>query len=139
MCGMREKAGVVGIDAYGDYSDFRILTLSGFEYMIGSDMEGEAEIVELASKIRWLGAWRYTTKRVRYSSYRYLHGHDKLGELNVILIFDTDSRTFSLSRTMRGFRVSTSGHLKASAMYPILKQYIIKTNLAADGTIFEDV
>ena len=64
--------------------------------------------------------------------------HDKLGELNIKLIFDMDSRVFRLSRTMHGFRTSTGRHLKTSTMFPILKHYTTKTSLPVDGTIFED-
>lgn len=134
-----DKTGMIVIDAYDDYSNFRVLTLSGFESIIGTNLQGEVEIVKLASKIRRLGTWRYTTKNVWPRPQRRLHGHDKLGELNIRLNFDMDSRVFNLSHTMHGFRTPTSSHLKISALFPILKQYIAKTSLPVDGTIFEDV
>ena len=130
------KVGILIIDAYDDYSDFRVLTLSGFESMIGTNLGGEAELVELASKIRRLGAWRYTTKSVWPRPQQRLLGHTKLGELIVKLIFDTDSRTFSLSRAIRNFRASDSGHLRTCAMFLPLKQYATKTGLPVEGTIF---
>lgn len=34
------KVGILIIDAYDDYSDFRVLTLSGFESMIGTNLGG---------------------------------------------------------------------------------------------------
>lgn len=105
--------------------------------MIRANLQGGVEIVKLASKIRRLGAWRYTTKNVWPRPQRHLYGHDKLGELNIKLIFDMDSRVFSLSRTVHGLGVSTSSHLKTSTLFPILKQYIAKTGFLVDETIFE--
>ena len=131
------KAGILIIDAFDDYSDFRVLTLSGLESTIGTGLKGEAELVELASKIRQLGAWRYRTKNVWPRPRLRLHGHAKLGELNAKLIFDMDARALSLSRAMYGFTASDSGHLKTSALFQPLKQYVTETDLCASGTIFE--
>lgn len=135
----RDKAGILVIDAFDDYSNFRVLTLSGLESTVGTNIKGEAELVELASKIRRLGAWRYMTKSVWPRSQRRLSGHTKLGELNVKLIFDMNARVLRLNRTMYGFRTSDSCHLKTSVLFPLLRQYVTKTDLHTEGTIFKDV
>ena len=134
----RDKVGSLIIDAFDDYSDFRVLTLLGLESEIGVHLKGESELVELASKIRQLGAWRYATRNVWPRSRRRLNEHTKLGELNVKLIFNMDTHVLSLNHTMYGFRAYSSDRLKTSVLFPPLKQYIITTNIYTKGTIFED-
>ena len=132
-----DKAGLLVINVYDDYSDFRVLTLSGFESVIGTNLSGEAELVELASRIRWLGTWRYRTKSV-WPRPRRVHESGKLGELNAKLIFDMDVRAFSLRRSMHGFKACDSSHLKTSDLFQPLNRYVTKTGLPIEGTIFED-
>lgn len=134
-----DKAGIMVIDAFDDYTSFHVLMLSGLESMIGTNLKGESELVELAAKIRQLGTWRYMTRNVRPRTRRSLRKHTKLGELNIKLIFNMNARTFNLCRTLRGFMTCNSNHLKISALFPPLKQYVTKTNLSIVGTIFEDV
>lgn len=134
-----DKAGILIIDAFDDYTDFRVLVLSGLESTIGIYLEGECELVELASRIREFGAWRYTTRNVWPRPQRRVYGHTKLGELNVEIIFDMNARTLSLGRTMYGFTASCSGRLRNSSLFLPIKRYVTKTGLNVAGTIFEDL
>ena len=46
------------------------------------------------------------------ASQRHPYGHDRLGESNIKLNFDMDSRVFSLNRTVHNFGAPISSHLK---------------------------
>lgn len=130
------RAGRLIIDFHDGCFDFRVLTLYGFASTIGTNLRGGAEIAELASKIRWLGARRYATRNVWPRPQRRLLGHDGLGYLSVRLDFDAKSRAFSINRTMRGFRDPVCSRLMTSAIFPPLKQYATDAGLPAEGTIF---
>ncbi len=130
------RAGRLIIDFHDGCLDFRVLTLYGFASTIGTNRRGGAEIAELASKIRWLGARRYATRNVWPRPQRRLLGHDRLGYLSVRMDFDAESRAFSINRTMRGFRDPVCSRLRTSAIFPPLKQYVTDAGLPADGTIF---
>lgn len=131
-----DRAGRLIIDFHDGCLDFRVLVLYGFASTVGTNCRGGAEIAELASKIRWLGARRYATRNVWPRPRRRLLGHDKLGHLSVGLDFDAESRAFSINRTMRGFGDPVCSRLRTSAMFPPLKQYVTDTGLPAEGTIF---